>query len=416
MRSKRIGYLAALALIVFALLAGVIGCSTKATPTPTATVAPTATATVAPTATATPKPILIGITHDTSGYNADGGRSSRDAAVLAIEEWNAKGGIKGAKIQYVVRDNAGDPTKATTIAKEFVDLKVDAVSMGTSSTVAIPEAKIFTEAMIPQIGGSASTAIYTTAPDGKWYYFSVCCASPVLAEASLPDMGKKGYKRIGSIISNVAWPQDLRKISLELIASKYGAMYGMEAVADIAVDVNATDITTEVLKLKNANPDAVLGSFYPVTTSAYYSALNKLNWNNPPPPTYSYWGLTESVYLASEKKLLYGAINYGGYSGIKPELVKKKGEFMARFGYEPVGHFAITYDGVSLLLRAMDAVGTDKTAVRDWLATKAKGQPIICGRVGATADFTKDTWQSLLSASDLAFCHVDKDGKLIWDN
>ncbi len=100
---------------------------------------------------------------------------------------------------------------------------------------------------------------------------------------------------------------------------------------------------------------------------------------------------------------------------MKAEFIKKKGEFMARFGYEPVGHFGFTYDGVTLLLKAMDAVGTDGPAVRDWLATQAKGQPVITGRVGATASMTKDSWNSLLDAQGFAFLSVDKDGKLVWE-
>ncbi len=294
--------------MVIVLMLSFVGCKKATpTPTPTKTAAPptaTATTTALPTATSTPaKKILIGITEDASAFNADAGKAQRDAATLAIEEWNAKGGIKGTKIEYVIRDNAGDPTKATTIAKEFINMGITAAVMGTSSTVAIPEAKLFTEQRIPQVGGAASLEVYTEASDGKWYYFSACSANPVLAEVTLPHMAKKGYKRIAFFISNVAWPQDLRNQSKDLITKVYGPQYGLQTVADIAVDVNATDVTTEVVKLKDAKPDAVSAILYPVNINAYFSALNKLGWT-PPPPSYDYWALMESVYMAGEKKVL----------------------------------------------------------------------------------------------------------------
>lgn len=412
MKASRILYLLVCAIMLMALIAGGTGCGKKATPTPTPT------KTVAPaTATATPTPvkkIVIGITEDASGFNADAGKASRDGAILAIEEWNAKGGIKGTKIEYLFRDNAGDPTKATTIAKEFVDTKVTGAVMGTSSTVAIPESKLLTADKIPHVGGAASTAIFTEAPDGKWYYFSNCSANPALAECVLPHFAKNGYKRIAFFISNVAWPQDLRDQTKNLITKTYGPKYGMETVGEIAVDVNATDVTTEVLKLKAMKPDAVSAILYPVNINAYFSALNKVGYT-PPPPSYDYWALMESVYMAAEKKILYGAVGYSNFSSMKPEFIKKKGEFMARFGYEPVGHFGFSYDGTITLLKAIDAAGTDGPAIRDWLETKAKGQPVITGRVGATANFTKESWHSLLDAEGFAFLSVDKDGKLIWE-
>ncbi len=405
--------------MVIVLMLSFVGCKKATpTPTPTKTAAPptaTATTTALPTATSTPaKKILIGITEDASAFNADAGKAQRDAATLAIEEWNAKGGIKGTKIEYVIRDNAGDPTKATTIAKEFINMGITAAVMGTSSTVAIPEAKLFTEQRIPQVGGAASLEVYTEASDGKWYYFSGACANTVLAEAPFPNMAKKGYKKIASIISNVAWPQNLRDTAKQVIANKYGPQYGMELISDLAVDVNATDISTEVYKIKQLKPDAVLATLYPVNIGAYFSALRKVDWI-PPAPSYGYWVLVESVFNSGEKKLLWGNVSPSHFSTSKPEFVKKKGEFMARFGYEPVGHFAFAYDSTNLLLRAINAVGTDAPAIRDYLETQSKGQPIICGRPGATANFTKESWHSLVGIEDFVFATVDKDGKLNWE-
>lgn len=56
-------------------------------------------------------PISIGIVEDVTGYNADAGRAERDGAILCIEEWNARGGINGRKIEYVFRDNGVTPPR-----------------------------------------------------------------------------------------------------------------------------------------------------------------------------------------------------------------------------------------------------------------------------------------------------------------
>lgn len=367
----------------------------------------------APTPKKKKKPILIGISEDITGFNADAGRAERDAIIMAIKEWNKRGGIDGRKIKYIVRDNAGDPTKARTIAKEYVRKDITAFFGGTSSTVGIPENKVMAKNQIPSLGGAASTKNFVEGPDGKWYYFSLCSANPVLAKVSLPFFAEKGYKKIAYIISAAAWPKNLRDISKKRLKEYYGPKYGMEVVADMEVDVEAEDITTQVSKLKKIDPDAIQAIFYPKNAKAYYRAAVTLDWL-PVPPTTQYWALMESVYLTAEPETLWGTVCYSNYHEEKKKFVEKKEKFMDMFGYEPVGHFAFAYDGANILFKAIDEVGTEGPAIRDWLETKAKGTPIICGVPGATADFTKETWHSLMTAEDFAFVRINKKGEKEW--
>ena len=53
-----------------------------------------------------PKTVKVAILAPLSGPVPTFGVSTRDGALLAIEEWNAKGGVLGAKID---RDRRGQP-------------------------------------------------------------------------------------------------------------------------------------------------------------------------------------------------------------------------------------------------------------------------------------------------------------------
>lgn len=67
------------------------------------------------------KPIRIGMPTILSGRVATLGLSSRNAVMMAVEEFNAAGGLNGRKIEMVVRDSKGQPQEAARIARELVN-------------------------------------------------------------------------------------------------------------------------------------------------------------------------------------------------------------------------------------------------------------------------------------------------------
>lgn len=374
-------------------------------------------ATATPTATETPlEPILIGIAQDVTGFNADAGRAIRDAAILKIEEWNAKGGVNGRMIEYVFRDSGGDAAKATTVAREMVALGVDAVIGGTSSTDAMPEAQVFGPEQIPHIMDSAALILLEAGmgPDGKSYAFTMCGSNMQVGGAPMADMAAQGYKKIVTVASNVTWPLDLQQVARDAFAEKYTPEYGMEIVYEAAVDVKAINLVPEVAKIREMDADAILAIMYPANYKAWFLALAELDWR-PPPVTYSYWVLLESVYRSSDPALFWGGRAILNVQPTKEEFIRLKGKMMARFGYEPVGHSAFSYDSTELLLRAMEAVGTDGAAVRDYLENNSAGMPLVTARPGAVSNFTLEKEHSLFVAEDYAFASIDETGKLVWE-
>ena len=42
-----------------------------------------------------------------------------NSSQIAVDEWNAKGGIKGMKIEHIMGDDAMDPAQAVNVAQKF---------------------------------------------------------------------------------------------------------------------------------------------------------------------------------------------------------------------------------------------------------------------------------------------------------
>jgi branched-chain amino acid transport system substrate-binding protein len=76
--------------------------------------------TQAPAQTASGEPVTIGVSGPLTGQNAQYGAQWKKGFDLALEEVNAKGGVKGRPLQYVFEDSQADPRQTVTIAQKFV--------------------------------------------------------------------------------------------------------------------------------------------------------------------------------------------------------------------------------------------------------------------------------------------------------
>ena len=71
--------------------------------------------------------IKIGLAAVQSGSDAQIGLTMVQGSQVAIDEWNAKGGVLGRKIESISLDDEGKPDKAVTVAQTLVDDGVVAV-------------------------------------------------------------------------------------------------------------------------------------------------------------------------------------------------------------------------------------------------------------------------------------------------
>lgn len=67
------------------------------------------------------KPIRVGMPTILSGRVAQLGVTSRDAAIMEVDRFNAAGGLNGRKIEMVVRDSKGQPQEAARVARELIN-------------------------------------------------------------------------------------------------------------------------------------------------------------------------------------------------------------------------------------------------------------------------------------------------------
>ncbi len=198
--------------------------------------------------------IKIGHVGPVSGAIAHLGKDNENAAILAVEELNAKGikiGGKAVKFELLAEDDAGDPKQGTAAAQKLVDSKVNGVVGHLNSGTSIPASKIYSEAGIPQISPSATNPKFTR--NGYKTTFRVV-ADDVHLGGTLGRYAVKELKgkSIAVIDDRTAYGQGVAEEFEKAVKASGGTLVGHEFTNDKASDFMAI-LTT----LKAKKPDVV---------------------------------------------------------------------------------------------------------------------------------------------------------------
>lgn len=198
------------------------------------------------------EPIKIGIPIGLSGANSVVAPSVVQAAELAVEEINAKGGVLGRKLQLEVADDASGAAGAQKAFDSLIyQKKVDAlISMETSAA---------RNAGLPIVSRGKVPYIYTSFYEGK------SCNPYMFVNAWVPDqqvapvvdffMKSKNAKSFFLIGSDYAFGRGMLDFTKSYITKKGGKVLGEEYLP-----MDGSDWTAVINKLKAAKPDAIVTS------------------------------------------------------------------------------------------------------------------------------------------------------------
>lgn len=138
--------------------------------------------------------IKVGIIDTYTGPAATYAQDVLDGFRLAVNEINAKGGVLGKKIEFVVRDDKFKPDIALTMAKELVlKEKVDLLMGTTNSSGALAVSDFVKKEKVPFIVTDAKSE-KITGEKGHRYVFNANENTAMIGKATALVLSKKPYK------------------------------------------------------------------------------------------------------------------------------------------------------------------------------------------------------------------------------
>ena len=116
--------------------------------------------------------IRIGVAGPMTGDQSKMGTDFRNGVSLAVEEWNAKGGVLGKKIEIIVGDDQHDPKQAVSVANKIVNDGAIGIIGHFNSSCSIPASDIYNRGSLPMISPGSTNPQFTE--KGYKGVFRVC--------------------------------------------------------------------------------------------------------------------------------------------------------------------------------------------------------------------------------------------------
>lgn len=197
------------------------------------------------------EPLRIGALFAVTGPASFLGEPERNTLEMLVKDANAKGGIKGHKLELIVYDTQGDATKAVQLATKLIKNDKVSVIIGPSTTgetmAVIPVAE---KEKIPLI--SCAAGIKITDPV-KRYVFKTPANDHIAAEKIFNFMAAKKQKSVALLTVTDGFGSSGREQLKDMAKKK-----GITVAADETYGPKDTDMTAQLTKIKGSKADAII--------------------------------------------------------------------------------------------------------------------------------------------------------------
>ena len=201
------------------------------------------------------KPIKVGIVDCYSGPPSTYTNDVRDAFKLAVDGFNAQGGVLGREITFVTRDSKFKVDLGLAAAKELILREGVDILMGTiNSSLALAVSDLCKKEKVPFLVTFSKSAKITGAK-GHRYVFSFTENTALVGKAAAVGLAQKPYKKYwiagddyeyGHAVADGVW-QNLKKLKPDVLL-----------LGESWWKVGEPDFTPYITAILAAQPDAVI--------------------------------------------------------------------------------------------------------------------------------------------------------------
>lgn len=302
-------------------------------------------------------PIVLGAILSLTGGGASYGEMARGGIDIAVNEINDAGGIDGRPVEVKYEDNQLQPANAALAAQKLTGDGVRIIfSHGSSLTAAVTEVTDGQDALVANI--AAQSDVVVAHPQ---VYSFIPTNSMELGHLSGLAYDKRGARTMAILHSD----DDYGDSASAAVTESFEALGG-EVVANESHPPGTTDMRTQLLKIRDTSPDALVvlsntGEIGHIVKQAREMRIEA-----------DIMG-ADTALAPSEAETAGEA--YNGMIGVairfdketNPEAKAFAETFQAEYGMEPNNYAAIAYEAMRLLAVAMEENGDDPETVGEAL-------------------------------------------------
>lgn len=311
-------------------------------------------------------PIEIGIAGPLSLAN---GESMRLAAQMAVDEINGDGGVAGRTLALKERDDQGKADRAIDVAGYLRDsTQVVAVIGHVNSPATLAAAKVYNEeggahsgSPVVQISPASSSPLVSGA--GDWT-FRVCPSDllhgPAVAKHAIGGLGKR---RAAVLYTNDEYGRGVAETFSAAFRESGGTVVARDPYLPGLVE-NPAAVDPYLLRAIRSGMDALMIAGQADAGMKIVRQARRLGFTGPVLGADGMTGVKDAG-ADGEGIFVSSAFLPDRDSGAAQAFVRA---YRERYGKEPDHRGAMTYDAVKLVAQAVGEVGTDRRAIRDYVA------------------------------------------------
>jgi branched-chain amino acid transport system substrate-binding protein len=322
-----------------------------------------------------PERIRVGAFMSLSGDTAQYGISALNGIKMAVEEANAAGGVKGMRVDLVVRDTRSDAVETAVVVEQLArEERVHALLGEVVSSRSLAAARVAQRERVPMLTPSATSPELTAVGD---YVFRSCYTDTFQGVA----LARFAIESLGALRAGLLVDRDQRySVELARLIREDFERRGGKVVAQQEYPDGESDFSLQLAEVGAAQPDVIFipGYYMEVGLLARQARALGLNvplvggdgWDSP--------RLTQ----------LGGQALAGGYftthfssEDPDPQVQRFVADYRRLFGSAPDSFSATSYDAARIMLNAIERAPTlERAAVRDSLAS-TRDFPGVTGAV-----------------------------------
>lgn len=277
---------------------------------------------------------------------------------LAVDEFNAAGGLLGNQIEMIWMDDTHDAVEATNAYNQLVSSGIAALIGPVTTTPTLAVAARAAADNMPMITASATAYDVTSAGSNV---FRACFLDPFQAELMAQYAAENlGAKKVAVLFDNT----NDYSIGLSDAFQAKAVELGMEVVAAESAVANDADYTPQLTKIADAQPDAVFICYYYQDAALMLRQAVDVGLEATMMGADG-WGSIEQQ-LTDAPELLDNAVYCDSFSVADDSPVAQAfvKAFTEKYGAAPAGFNALGYDAAKIMFTAINAAGsTDKDAI-----------------------------------------------------
>src|SRR5262252_3964173 len=371
--------------------------------------------------------VKVGITWPLTGNAGAAGQASKAAAELVAEIVNnphpelgdlplAKGAglpnLDGAKLELILTDHQGNPSLAQQLTTRLITQDKVHVMLGAyQSSCSFTATAVAERYGIPFMVGE-SAALNITGRGFKWVFRGTPIASDYARTYMrfFADMKKQGRKIDSIAIVNENTDYGTSVADAIVQEAKKA---GVPVAARIPYSASSTDVSAQVLQLKEKQPDVVIFISYTSDSILYMKTMKNLDYL-PPMVIGDDTGFSDPSFIPAVADVAQGAMNRSAWDIGKPGSTTSKINEMykAKTGRDLDDTSARNMQSFFALADALNRAGsTEPEKIRGALTkTDLKPGQLMMGYDGVKFD---ETGQNILASTYLIQLK-DKAYQLVW--